>query len=200
MNELNFRQQLYDWKVIVRNAIIPTTVDIKLYGHVNKTRIIKPDHEHLIYSGIKPLEISDKLYQQLTTGESKLTDTEILKFIHKTYIEYLVDIRKRILKLQKDWSKNYAHFRAKKVITLLKYENIYHICDLVNNRIVPIELILKTIFNIDSKYGDHRRVKEKSEVFIDPRVLQMYNDRKDEDKRHADYVAKYYSNKNDAHQ
>lgn len=194
MDEINFRQKLVDWRMTVRTAIVPTTACVRLYGQTDKTSIIPSKHEHLIYTCLKTLEISDELYKKLS-NEMKLSDDKVLKFVHKTYEQYLKDIRRNIIKLQKQWSKNYAHFRAKQVITKLKYENIYHICDLSNERIVPIELILKVLFDITSTYGEHRRIKDKEEIYMDPRVLQLYNNRKDEERKHKEYIRKYELNK-----
>jgi len=166
-----------------------------LYGQKSKTRIVKKEHEYLIYMNIKLMEISDGLYKQLTTGDTKLTDPQVLKFVQKNYIVYLRSTRREILLLQREWSRNFAHFRAKMIIKHLEYKDIYPICDLVNERIVPIELILKSVFSVSSKYGDHRRIKKHEEIFVDPRVLQLYEHRKDADRKHAEYIKKYYANK-----
>lgn len=190
MNEFDFRQRLYGWSIDVTSALVPTSAEIRLYGQESKTKIIPEEHEHLIYDCIKPLEISDELYKKLSEN-MKMTDPQILRFVHKTYCQNLKDIRKSILKLQKEWSRNYAHFRAKQLMKNLEYEDVYHICDLDNQRIVPIELILKIIFDISSKYGDHRRIKNKSEIYVDPRVMQAYEDIK----KHKLYVEDFYRKK-----
>jgi len=178
MNEFEFKKQLFDWRISEKATIIPTTAEILLYGQHNKTRIISKEHQHLIYECIKPLEIPDDLYKRLSE-EMKLTDPQILKFVQKTYEQKLRDIRKSILKIQRDWSKNWCQYRAKKVIKILEYDDVYAICDLANHRIVPIELILKMVFNVLSKYGQHRRIKSKEEVYMDPRVLKTWNEMKE---------------------
>ena len=182
MDETMFRQKLIDWGISPKDTILPTTAEYKLYGEERKRKIIPKEHESLIYTNIKDLEISDELYEKLSKGMG-MTDPQVLGFIHKTYIMHLKELRKRVINLQKDWSRNFAHFRAHQVISNLNYDNIYHICDLVNQRLVPIELVLKIIFNIDSKYGDHRRIKDKTEIFVDARVLRIYNDKKSEEQR-----------------
>ena len=195
MNENDFRTQMWKWNIAVKSSMVPTALEFLLYGQTSKSRIIKTEHEPLVYQHIKLLEISDELYKKLTTGEMKLTDPQVLKFVQKTYIEYLKGTRREILQLQREWSRNFAHFRAKIVIKHLDYENIYEICDLVNERIVPIELILKSVFQVSSRYGDHRRIKKHEEIFVDPRVIQLYEHRKDVNKKHAEYVKKFYANK-----
>ncbi len=195
MNENDFRNQLWSWNIAVKSSMVPTALEFLLYGQQLKSRIIKKDHEHLIYRNIKALEISDELYKKLSQGEMKLTDPQVLRFVQKTYIEYLKGTRREILQLQREWSRNFAHFRAKMIIKHLAYKDIYPLCDLVNERIVPIELILKAVFQVSSKYGDHRRIKKHEEIFIDQRVLQLYEHRKDMDKKHADYIKKYYADK-----
>jgi len=178
MNEFEFRQKLHEWQIDVKGAMLPTSAEVLLYGQRHKTRIISEIHEHAIYGNIKPLEITDELYHRLQ-DTMKLDDRQILKFIHKGYIQYLRDIRKKIVELQKSWSRNYCQFRAKQVIAALRYDDIYHICDLADQRIVPIELVLKLVFNVNSFYGEFRRVKDKSEIFVDPRVLQTFKYIKD---------------------
>lgn len=174
MDEFEFRKQLFDWNIVEKSTIIPTSAEILLFGQHIKKRVIPEKHQHLIYAHIKPLEISDELYKDLSE-KMKLTDDKILIMVQKTYLQYLKNTRKRILSLQREWNRNYAQFRATKAIKILKYNDIYAICDLSNERIVPIELILKIVFNVSSNYGDHRRIKEKEEVFMDPRVLATWN-------------------------
>ncbi len=195
MDEIEFRNKMYSWNIAVKSTMVPTALEFLLYGQTSKTLIIKREHEHLIYQNIKPLEISDQLYKKLSQGEMKLTDPQVLKFVQKTYIEYLKGTRREILQLQREWSRNFAHFRAKMIMKHLEYKDIYPLCDLVNERIVPIELILKSVFSVSSNYGDHRRIKKHEEIFVDPRVLQLYEHRKDVDKKHAEYVKKFYANK-----
>ena len=174
MNEFEFRKQLFNWKIVEKNSMIPTSAEILLYGQHIKKKVISEKHQHLVYAHIKPLEISDELYKHLSETV-KLTDDKILIMVQKTYLQYLKNTRKQILSLQREWNRNYAQFRANKVIRNLEYKDIYAICDLVHERIVPIELILKIVFDISSKYGDHRRIKEKEEIFMDPRVLETWN-------------------------
>jgi len=178
MNEIEFRKQLFDWKITERTTIIPTTAEIRLYGQKLKTKIILKEHQYLIYKCIEPLEIPDDLYKRLSE-EMKLTDFQILKFVQKTYQQKLMDIRKSILKIQRDWSRNWCRYRAKRIINDLKYDDIYAICDLANHRIVPIELILKIVFDVSSKYGEYRRIKDKEEVYMDSRVLATWNEMKE---------------------
>lgn len=178
MNELEFRQQLFGWNIRERTAIIPTSPEILLYGQTSKTKVISKEHQHLIYACVKPLEISDELYKNLSE-QMKLSDIEVLKFVQKTYEQYLKDIRVEILSFQRLWSRNFVHYRATKVIKVLQYNDIYAICDLANQRILPIELILKTVFDVSSNYGDHRRKKSKEEIRIDPWVLQTWTDMKE---------------------
>ena len=177
MDENLFKQQLINWRMNVRDAIVPTSGRIKLYGQEQKTKIIQSKHEHLVYACIKHFECSDELYKKLT-DTMHLNDNEVLAFLHKEYNQYLKDIRKRIIKLQRQWSKSFAQKRAKLVIQTLEYENVFHICDLTIERIVPIELILNLVFSTTSNYGDHRRIKEKNEIYMDPRVLHAYNELK----------------------
>ncbi len=178
MNEIEFKQQLFKWQIREKAFIIPTSAEILLYGHHDKTKIISKEHQYLIYECIKPLEIPDDLYKRLAE-EMKLTDPQILKFVQKTYEQKLKDIRKSILKIQRDWSRNFLHYRARKIIKHLEYDDIYALCDLANYRIVPIELILKMVFNVKSNYGDYRRKKDKEEVHVDPRTLKIWLDRKE---------------------
>ncbi len=177
MDQFDFRQKLLSWGMNARNPIIPTIGEIKLYGHHRKTKIISPDQEHLIYACIKPFEISQELFDSLHT-KLKMTDVDILHYCQKIYEHYLKATRRQILSLQKDWSRNFAQFRAKQIIRNLAYDDIYNICDLANDRIVPIELILKKVFEVTTKYGDHRRMKSKDEVYVDPRVMEVYKDLK----------------------
>ncbi len=176
MDELSFRKQLFDWNMNVRDTIIPTSGGFVLYGNVIKTKIVSKDQEYLIYACIKHLKISDDLYNKLS-NQMKMDDIAILKFVQDEYDQYLKDIRRQIIMCQRRWSRSFAQARAYKIMEILDYENIYHICDLVYNRIIPIELILKSVFNVSSNYGDHRRTKEKSEIQIDSRVLKAYNEK-----------------------
>lgn len=178
MNEKSFRQQLNSYRMKVRDVIVPTSAEILLYGHKEKVKIIHEDHEELIYACVKKLENpSDELYEKLTQTLG-YSDLQVLEYLQNIYEGYLKDIRKAIINIQKDWSKNFCQYRATKIIEELKYNDIVPICDLVNDRLVPIELILKNVFNVDSNYGDHRRKKDKSEVYIDPRVLKYVKDKK----------------------
>lgn len=182
MDENDFRQKLIDWGISVKSSFVPTTASIRLYGHTEKTFIVSKDNQHLIYDNIKPMELSDELYKKLSEN-MKMNDIQILKFVQKSYVQYLKDTRKQIVMIQKDWSRNFAHYRARVVIEKLGYDNIYHICDLTNSRVVPIEILLKIMFDVYSKYGEHRRIKDKSEVYIDPRVLRAYNNHLEEKQR-----------------
>jgi len=185
MNEESFKQQLISCHMKVRDAIVPTSAQILLYGHTEKIRIVHPTHEELIYACIKSLEDpSDELYQKLTQTLG-YTDLQVLEYLQNIYEAYLKDIRKAIIGVQKDWSKNFCQYRANQVIEKLRYTDIVPICDLVNERLVPIELILKVVFDIDSQYGDHRRKKDKTEVYIDPRVLKYITDKKTRDTEYA---------------
>ena len=175
MDEKTFKQQLIDWRLNVRDAIIPTSGGIRLYSQSKKTKIIPGKHEYLIYACVKPFQCSDELYIKLK-DTMHLNDDEVLAFLHAEYDQHLKDIRKQIIKLQRTWSKSFAQTRAKLVIQILEYDNVYHICDLAIERIVPIELILKSVFQVTSKYGDHRRVKEKNEIYMDPRVIKAYHE------------------------
>ncbi len=176
MDQITFKQKLYDWQMNVRDTIIPTSATIKLYGQNHKTRVIPVKQEHLIYDNIRKLgQIEDSLYNRLSV-EMKMSDAQILKFVQDDYDKYLKGIRKQIIMLQRNWNKFFAQKRAKQIMSVLKYENIYHVCDLSNERLIPIEIILKIVFSIESKYGDHRRIKEKSEVYMDTRVLHAYNE------------------------
>jgi len=178
MDEILFLKQMREWNMKPRDATVPTSAAIILYGQLEKTKVIRKEHEHLIYACVKDLEVSDTLYKKLTQ-EMKYDDVQVLKFVQDTYEQYLKDIRKRILSLQKLWSKNWCQFRATQVIHILKYEDLLPICDLAHDRLVPIELVLKVVFDIKSEYGDHRRKKSKAEVTIDPRVLKVYNEQKE---------------------
>ena len=175
MNEIDFKAQLAKWQIRVRDAIVPTTTSIVLFGHKAKTKIITKEHEHLVYSCLRPLESpTDEVYKDLTE-RLKYNDAEVLKFIQEPYEQYLKSVKRQITVLQKEWSRNYCQFRAMQVMNVLEYDNIIAICDMSDNRLVPIELVLKTVFGISSEYGEHRRVKDKTEVYIDPRVLARYN-------------------------
>ncbi len=188
MNERDFMQKLVEWNIGVKAQWVPTTAEITLYGQTGKTRIIPGIHEHLIYECIKELEISDELYNSLSE-KMKLSDPQILNQVSKTYCQYLKDIRRQLVMLQKMWSRNFAHYRANQLITHLKYDDIWYICDLNNQRIVPIELVLQMIFKKSSSYGDHRRKKQHSEIEIDPRVMHTYNIRKENAQRKEEYLA-----------
>lgn len=177
MDELGFKHQLAKWLIRERVTIIPTSNEVRLYGQQHKTRIISKEHEHLIYASIKDLEINEDLYKQLSE-QQHLTDHQCLVFVQKTYEEYLKGIRTSIRQLQSSWSRNFCQFRATQVITHLEYSDIYEICDLVDQRIVPIELVLKVIFDVNTKYGEHRRIKQHDEVHVDERVLRRFNDLK----------------------
>ena len=177
MDEISFKSQLFKWRMNVRDAIIPTSGKIKLYGEGTKTKIISKDHEYLIYACVKPLKIEDELYNKLSE-QMKMNDTQILEFVHAEHDQYLKDIRKQIITIQRAWSRGFSQYRARQVIQILGYENIYHICDLAIQRIVPIEILLHQVFNISSTYGDHRRIKDKVEVYMDPRVLKTYTELK----------------------
>lgn len=182
MNELEFIQQLHTWKIDVKSTMVPTTAEHKLYGHLDKTRIIAAENDYLIYSYVKPLEVTESMYKRLSE-EAKLNDLQILKTVQDTYIAYLKDIRKKIISLQREWSKNYCQFRATQVINELDYEDIYHICDLAHERIIPIEVILKVLFNVETKYGQYRRIKRHDEIQMDSRVLKTFNDIKEHNSR-----------------
>ncbi len=179
MDEISFKTLLSEWRMKSRDVIIPTSGLVLLYGQKHKVKIIPTRHEDLIYTCVKRLEDpSDELYNKLTQ-KLGYDNLQVLKYIQDIYESYLIDIRKSIRKLQSEWSRSFCQGRANKIIGILGYDNILPICDLVNDRLVPIELVLKVTFNIDSKYGDHRRKKDKSEVYIDPRVQKFINDRKE---------------------
>lgn len=183
MNEKSFKTQLTEWRMKSRDAIVPSSALVLLYGQKEKTKIIQVQHEEALYSCVKGLEDpSDDLYNKLTQ-ELKYTDLQVLEYIQEVYEDYLKDIRKSIKKLQSTWSKSYSQDRANLIINILGYDSIVAICDLVNDRLVPIELILQSVFQVHSEYGDHRRKKDKSEVYIDPRVLKAYNDHKENSSR-----------------
>ena len=58
MDQNDFRQKLLDWGMNARNAIIPTNVEILLYGHTRKTRIIPQKHESLVYTCVSPVKVA----------------------------------------------------------------------------------------------------------------------------------------------
>lgn len=177
MDENDFKTRLIEWLINPKDSFIPTTPVIKLYGEPGKIKIIKHEHEHLIYENIKPMEMSDELYTKLKERMG-MNDSDVLKFIQGTYKQYLKGIRKQISDMQKGWSKIWAHQRANIVMNKLNYTDVYQICDLCNDRRIPIEIILKVVFNKNSKYGDYRRIKQKSEIYVDPRILKAIADKK----------------------
>ena len=75
MNELEFIQQLHTWKIDVKSTMVPTTAEHKLYGHLDKTRIIAAENDYLIYSYVKPLEVTESMYKRLSE-EAKLNEQE----------------------------------------------------------------------------------------------------------------------------
>lgn len=170
-------QQLLSWQMNLRDAIVPTSQTTKLYGQTTRIKIVTPEHEHVIYDNLDKMTISDSLYKELKEAQ-KMTPNQILSYIQNIYEGYLKGVKKQLRKLQGEWSRSFAQRRASIIIRELGFEDIYQVCDLVNERRVPIELILKRLFNKKCNYGDHRKLKDKSEITVDFRVLQVVKDLK----------------------
>ena len=173
MNEVDFIEEMTHYGLKIRDVIIPTSASILLYGDKEKTRIIDTkQHEHF-YSLIKTIQDSlpdERLAQLQKIGKS---DMQIIVIIQSEYDSYLKDTRRKIMSLQKSWSDSFAQQRARYIIDYLKYRNIFHICDLVNQRSVPYELILDLIFEIKSKYGEFRTETPRDEIYVDPRIREV---------------------------
>lgn len=171
MIETDFVEQITHYGLKVRETIIPTSASILLYGNKEKTKIIFPEHHEHFYSLIKSMELTDERQRNLESlGKSEM---QILKIVQDEYDQYIKDIKKQIITLQKSWSNSRAHERAGYLIDYLKYRSIYHICDLVIQRNVPYELILELIFEIKSIYGQFRSETSHDKIYVDPRIAQM---------------------------
>lgn len=175
MDENEFIEKLSYWQIKERPAIIPTSGKVLLYGDHQTNKIVLPQHEYLIYACVDSMKMSDELFKELTE-KKKFTELQCLQYVQENYMLYLKSIKKKIVKIQKAWSKNFCHNRAKMIFNHLDYKDVYFVCDLVNDRLVPIELILRIVFDKSSKYGDHREFKKREDVYVDPRVLKVYKE------------------------
>jgi len=171
MDENEFMKLLTSYSMRIRDTIVPTRSFVTLYGESEMQPIIQGTNEEIFYSYVKPMTISDEEYNQLIqTGKN---DADIIFKLQSEYEDYLKVLRRKILQFQSMWSKNFANGRARIIMHTLEWYNIYHICDLVNSRLVPIELILKECFGIQSYYGQFRTKKAKNEIYVDPRLLNI---------------------------
>ena len=130
-----------------RSAVIPTSQTVVFYkeGLKHKEKVIDEKYHEIFYSYLMPM---------LQARYDKDHDKEDIE-------QLLNELKTKIRRSQKFWSKSYAKERASRVIRSLHVYNAIHIVDLTNNSKVPIELLIKDLFDKTVYYGTVRPVKTK---------------------------------------
>lgn len=183
MNETEFIDRLVQYRLEVRPAILPTSLETVLYGHKFKTKVISETDEKIFYKHVKPMTCDSEDYKQWKT-EMGWSDVKVAKHLQGNYEQYLKTLKKHIREIHGAWKDSWRHQRVRLLQDQLGWlpseaEAFVAYEDMCTCRVVPIELVLQYVFAVKTAYGECRTKLTNKDVVLHPKIVKYLADKKE---------------------
>lgn len=161
-SDVTLAKYLQELDIKIRPAVIPTLLQTTIYkdGIGHEEYIVQEEHQKLFYQLLGEY-IKEQIIEQITNNN----DQDIPMLVEDIVKTMRVTIRQQ----QRIWSGIFGDKRSKWINTCLDYVNIVHRRHLTHEQRLPIEMIVRFLFNVKPYYGQLRERKtrlDKEDFFL----------------------------------